>query len=346
MKKIIINKPNDLHIHLRDNNMLNITVKDAEKRFSKILVMPNLINPVVSPIQALSYKERILKYTKILKPEDLLMTIYLTNNTTKKDIIQAKKLGIIGGKLYPSGVTTNSLNGIKDITKIFHILEVMEKYDFPLLIHGEIPNESYDIFDREKIFIDKYLLSIIKNFSNLRIVMEHITTKYAVDIIKELSDNIASTITAHHLLLNRNDIFLNGKINPHHFCAPILKRTKDQDSLIKAAISGNKKFFLGSDSAPHDKNIKECHYGCAGIYTGNCSIELYTEIFDKYNSIHMLENFSSCFGENFYNLNVKKRKKIILEKKNYYIPKTLSYKNITIIPFQANKILKWRLKEY
>ena len=272
---ITITRPDDCHLHLRDNEQMRAVLPFSARQFARAIIMPNLKPPVVTTDMGQAYRQRILEAL----PENLkncfspLMTLYLTDNTKTEEIIRAKNSGIIHGvKLYPAGATTNSDDGVTDIACCYATLETLEKINMPLLVHGEVTDPAVDIFDREKVFIDKVLTPLSRRFTNLRIVFEHITTKDAVDFVSTTSDNIAATITAHHLRHNRNAIFQCG-IRPHYYCLPILKSEQHRQALIKAATSGNKKFFLGTDSAPHARNMKETDCGCAGIFTAHAAIE-------------------------------------------------------------------------
>lgn len=339
---IEIIKPDDMHLHLRDNDLLKLLVPLSARQMGKALIMPNLNPPIIFPLQAIEYKKRIssfIPYGVNFKP---LMTLYLTDNTTDFIIKEAKKLDIVAFKLYPAGATTNSNFGIKNILKKISLLEKIAQNDLILSIHGEVVDNNIDIFDREAVFIDKILSKIIKEIPDLKIVLEHITTKDAVDFIEDSSDNICATVTAHHLLLNRNDL-LSGKINPHNYCLPILKREHHRCSLLKAII-GNKyyKYFLGTDSAPHDIKNKECHCGCAGVFSSPMAIELYTQIFENLGALDKLEKFASINGSKFYGLPIN-IDKIKLEKKENIIPSSFEINDTKIIPFKANEKIFWKM---
>lgn len=333
--------PDDWHVHLRDDDALDVTAKATARCFARAIVMPNLPQPVDTIILANNYRERILKAL----PKDThftpLMTLYLTENLSINDIEQAKNAGIYGVKLYPRGATTGSGHGIIDIKKAYPIFEAMEKCGLNLLVHGEVVNPEVDVFDRETVFIDTILDPIIKHFPNLKIVIEHISTANAVDFVLENSNNIAATITVHHLLLTRNDLLVGG-LHPHHYCLPVIKTKHDQQALIKAAISGNPKFFLGTDSAPHPKGKKENACCAAGIYTAHAAIELYAEVFDKADALNKLEGFASFFGADFYNL-PRNTQKITLQRSSWQVPEFIPYQNTQLIPFRAGENIDWKL---
>ncbi len=303
--KIIISNPNDMHVHFRDNEMLKLVVPETDKIYENCIVMPNTVPPITNREMAKDYKLRINKYIKNnLNP---LMTLYLNENTDENDMIRAFKDKIIFAvKLYPQGATTNSDKGVKNLKNIFPLLRKMEINKIPLLIHGEDTDEKIDIFDREKSFIDKYLTKIVNKFPKLKVTLEHITTSEAVQYVKETT-NLGASITPHHLASNRNDMLVSG-IRPHLYCLPILKRRKHQEELIKVATSGNEKFFLGTDSAPHEIKHKENICGCAGVFNTINSIEIITQIFDEANSLSQLENFVSKNSASFYKIPFSKKK--------------------------------------
>ena len=340
INKISIRKPNDMHVHFRDNDMLSIVVPETDKIYQTCVVMPNLAPPITSKKMAMDYLSRIEKHIKNgLKP---LMTLYLTENIDIDDMINAfKSKNIIALKLYPQGATTNSEKGVKNFKNIFKILSSMEEHNIPLLVHGEDTDKNIDIFDREKSFIDKHLSKIIHFFPKLRIVLEHITTSDAVQFVKE-QNNIAATITPHHLASNRNDMLVGG-VRPHLYCLPILKKRSHQDELIKIATSGNKKFFLGTDSAPHDIKLKENDCGCAGVFNTVNSLEILTQIFDEQNCLENLENFVSTNSCDFYKL-PKNELKISLIKTNIPIQfkSNLKMHDINLKIYQPNFPIFWK----
>ena len=341
--------PDDFHHHFRDNEFLNDTVYHAMKRFGRCIVMPNTIPPIRNKLDADNYFKRITEsyiYNKNHNSKNHnsfqpLMTLYLTDKTTPQDIIDAKQYGILACKLYPAGATTNSEYGVTDITNITNVLQTMSEQEIILLVHCEVTDKKYDIFDREKYGIEMMLRPIINKFQDLKVVMEHITTEEGVEFVKNCGPNVAATITAHHLLYNRNHLLVGG-VKPHLYCLPILKTEKDRHSLLEAATSGNPKFFLGTDSAPHIIGNKESACGCAGVFTGHAAIELYAEAFDKVNKLHMLEGFSSIYGANFYGLPINKQK--IKLKKSYdgiKIPDKYNFGNSFVKPLRAGELIHW-----
>jgi len=332
INSIKIRKPNDFHHHLRDGDMLDITVNECFNRFNYVVVMPNLKPPIYTIEQANQYKSRIREVNNKGTP---LMTLYLSKIISEEDLRSFKNNKyMIGIKYYPKAATTNSEHGVSNIKDVFHILKIMEQENIPLLIHGESIKKNVDIFDKEHIFLEEELLIIIKNFPKLRIVLEHITTKKAVDFV--LQHNIHATITPHHLLLDRNDIFKNG-INPHLYCLPILKRSNDREALLEAALSGKPNFFLGTDSAPHCESHKLTSCGCAGIFNCTVAIEIITTLFNKYNKLENLEKFVSTNGCDFYNLKYNEDFVLITNEK-WVVPE--KYGNI--VPLCAGKYLEWK----
>ncbi|MGA2654946.1 MAG: dihydroorotase [Gammaproteobacteria bacterium] len=341
MDKITLTLPDDWHVHLRDGDALNVTVPATARCFGRAIVMPNLPNPVDDIAKANTYKQHILQAL----PKDFaftpLMTLYLTENLSIDSINHAKENGIYGVKLYPRGATTGSGHGIVDINKAYPLFAAMEKCGLNLLVHGEVVDPSVDVFDREAVFIDTILEPIIKQFPNLKIVVEHISTAKAVDFVLAHSKNIAATITAHHLLLTRNDLLVGG-LHPHHYCLPVIKTKQDQEALIKAATSGNPKFFLGTDSAPHPKGKKESACCAAGIFTAHAAIELYAEVFDKANALDKLEAFASFYGADFYGL-PRHQNKITLQKSSWQVPESIPYQHTQLVPFRAGEHIDWKL---
>lgn len=340
MNNLTIIQPDDWHCHLRDDLYLKRTVRDTAAQFKRAIVMPNLQSPIVNVDQAREYKKRITQFIPNSSDFQPLMTLYLTENLSPEIINDAKKSGIIFAcKYYPAGTTTNAAAGISDSKNIFGVLEQMQSVDMPLCIHGESIAKDADIFDREKLFLAE-LKIISNNFPKLRIILEHISTKAAVDFILDAPKNMAATITPHHLHYNRNDLFHHG-IRPHYYCMPILKRVDDQNALIQAAISGNAKFFLGTDSAPHAQNKKESACGCAGIYSAHAAMAFYAEIFDKYDALNRLENFASVYGAEFYQLPINKNK-MTLVKNPHIIPEKLSFGDTQLIPMKAGETVFWQ----
>ena len=340
--QITLIRPDDWHLHLRDGAALQAVLPDSARQFARAIVMPNLRPPVTTTELAIAYRERILAALPKGVSFEPLMTLYLTDNTTADEIKRAKVSGIIHGiKLYPAGATTNSDAGVSDLANCTQALEAMQDVGLPLLVHAEVTDTDVDIFDREKVFIDRHMISLLKNFPKLNIIFEHITTKDAADFVAESSKNVAATITAHHLLMNRNDMFKGG-IQPHHYCLPILKRESHRQALVKAATSGNAKFFLGTDSAPHAKHTKEAACGCAGMYTAHAAIELYAEAFEAANSLDKLEAFASFYGADFYGL-PRNTAQITLQKTSWTVPNELPMANESLVPLRAGQQVLWKL---
>lgn len=340
---ITIARPDDWHVHLRDGEVLKNTVADTSRYFGRAIVMPNLVPPVTNAELAKSYYDRIMAASpsKHFQP---LMVLYLTDNTSAQDIIEAKESGIVyAAKLYPAGATTNSSSGVTDVAKLKAVFAAMQSVGMPLLIHGEVTTDDIDIFDREQVFIDTILAPLVASYPDLKVVLEHITTKNAVDFVQSAGKNVAATITAHHLLFNRNHMLVGG-IRSHYFCLPILKRNIHQQALIGAATSGNDKFFLGTDSAPHAQHAKESACGCAGCYTAHAAIELYTEVFEQENALDKLEAFASLNGPAFYQLPVNEDK-ITLIKKAWQVPATLSFGNDVVVPIRGNDSITWQVED-
>ncbi len=338
MKTLTITRPDDCHLHVRNGAILKTVLPHTARQFARAIIMPNLKPPVTTVAQAFAYREEILQAI----PEGVnftpLMTLYLTASTTIDEIkLAAECEHIHAVKLYPAGATTNSDAGVADVTKIYPLLAALEKYDLPLLIHGEVTDDDCDIFDREQVFIERYLIDIVAHFPALRIVLEHVTTKEAVEFVEAASDKIAATITPQHLLFNRNAM-LAGGIKPHFYCLPILKRETHRLALVKAATSGNPKFFLGTDSAPHLTHLKENSCGCAGCYSAFAALELYVEAFEKVSALDKLEGFASFYGADFYGL-PRNSGTVTLEKCDWIIP--ASYDAIT--PLKPGGLLYWKM---
>ena len=339
--QITITQPDDWHLHLRDGEVLNHVAPFTAKQFARAIIMPNLNPPVTTVVQAVEYLDRILAAVEGSDFEPL-MTLYLTDNTSADEIIAARKSCFIKGlKLYPAGATTNSDAGVTDIRLCDNALEAMQKAGLPLLIHGEVTDPQVDIFDRENVFIERTLQPLIQRFPELKIVFEHITTKEAADFVRQSGDYIAATITPQHLLLNRNALFQGG-LQPHNYCLPVLKRDVHRQALLEVIRSGNKKFFLGTDSAPHAKHKKESACGCAGIFSAHAAIEIYTSIFDQQNSLDKLEAFASFNGPDFYGL-PRNSKTIDLIKQDWQIPEEYSLGTDKLVPFLAGQTINWKL---
>ena len=343
MKQLSITKPDDWHLHLRDGNALTTTVGFSSRQFGRAIVMPNLSPPITTVSDAVLYQQRIIQARPANNTFQPLMTLYLTDSTPVSEIMKVSKNNTVyAAKLYPAGATTNSDNGVTDINKLATIFEAMQKTKLPLLVHAEVTDSSIDIFDREQVFIDRHLSKIRAQFPDLKIVLEHATTKQAIDFVLA-NDNTAATLTPQHLLLNRNDL-LAGGIRPHNYCLPILKREEHRQALLKAATSGNPKFFLGTDSAPHATDAKESSCGCAGCFSAHAAIELYAEVFDKENALDKLEGFSSFFGADFYHL-PRNKDKITLVKEAWQAPESYPFIEQTIVPFRQAIPLQWSIKQ-
>ncbi|WP_018015281.1 dihydroorotase [Teredinibacter turnerae] len=336
-------RPDDWHIHLRDGTALETTVPHAAASFARAIIMPNLVPPVTNAEEALAYRARIEAQIPADTPFEPLMVLYLTNNTTPETIAAAKAAGVVACKLYPAGATTNSASGVTDIQHIYPALEEMERQGVLLLLHGEVTDSAIDIFDREAVFIERTLRKVVADFPKLKIVLEHITTQQAAEFVAQAPDNVAATITAHHLLYNRNHM-LAGGIRPHYYCLPILKRQTHQQALVAAATSGSPKFFLGTDSAPHAKSRKEAACGCAGSYTAFAAIELYAEAFEDAGALDRLEGFASHFGPDFYGL-PRNSDTITLRREPWSVPDTLTFGDESLVPVKAGETLNWRVQK-
>ena len=342
MNKITLTRPDDWHLHLRDGAALKAVLPDTAKQFARAIVMPNLRPPVTTTALAQAYRERILQALPAGMAFEPLMTLYLTDNTTADEIIQAKRSGIVHGvKLYPAGATTNSDSGVTSLDKCSNALQAMQEVGMPLLAHAEVTDADVDVFDREKVFIDRHMKPLLQKYPNLKVVFEHITTRDAAEFVASASANVAATITAHHLLMNRNDMFKGG-IQPHHYCLPILKREEHRLALVRAAIGGNPKFFLGTDSAPHAKHTKEAACGCAGMYTAHTAIELYAEAFENANALDKLEGFASFYGADFYGL-PRNIAQITLAKEKQLVPESLPFDGGDLVPLRAGQSVAWRM---
>ncbi len=342
MDYLTITRPDDWHIHLRDGAALATTVPHVAAQFGRAIVMPNLLPPITTTADAEAYRQRILAARPAGSEFEPLMTLYLTNNTPADEIRKAKASGIVHGvKLYPAGATTNSDSGVTDLEKVYDTLAAMQEVDLPLLVHGEVTTPDIDVFDREKAFIEQKLAPLTERFPNLRIVFEHITTKDAADFVLFASERIAATITAHHLLLNRNDMLVGG-IRPHHYCLPVLKRERHRQALLEVATSGNPKFFLGTDSAPHARGAKESDCGCAGVYTAFAAIELYAEAFESIGALGKLDGFAGRHGAQFYGLPVSEQT-LSLTRREWAVPKEFAFGDDVVVPLRAGGELVWQL---
>jgi dihydroorotase len=341
--ELTITRPDDWHAHLRDGAALEHTCADLARYFGRVIVMPNLSPPATTVAEAATYRDRILDAMAPLERRfEPLMTLYLTDRTDAAEISLAAASSFVHAvKLYPAGATTNSAAGVAHLEGLYNTLAAMEEADLPLLVHGEVTDHDIDIFDREKVFIDRHLAPIAERFPGLRIVFEHITTRDAVAFVREARAGVAATITAHHLLFNRNDMLVGG-IRPHYFCLPILKRNIHQLELQEAATSGNPRFFLGTDSAPHSTGNKETRCGCAGVYTAHAAIELYAEVFEQLGALHALEGFASHFGPDFYRL-PRNTDTITLRREEWRVPEQLPLGRDFLTPLRAGENMPWRV---
>ncbi|MDR3397132.1 MAG: dihydroorotase [Pandoraea sp.] len=341
--ELTITRPDDWHLHVRDGDVLKSVLPDTARQFGRAIIMPNLKPPVTTTEHAAAYRERILAARPAGNTFEPLMTLYLTDNTPGDEIRRAKASGFVHGvKLYPAGATTNSDAGVTDLAKCRGALEAMQEVGMPLLVHGEVTSSDIDIFDREKVFIDKVMSPLRRDFPGLKVVFEHITTKDAAEYVAQAEGPIAATITAHHLLYNRNAIFTGG-IRPHYYCLPVLKRETHREALVKAATSGSARFFLGTDSAPHARGVKEAACGCAGCYTALHAVELYVEAFDKADALDKFEGFASFHGPDFYEL-PRNADKITLVREDWELPAELPMGDTTVVPLRAGEVIGWKLK--
>ncbi len=342
MNKLTITRPDDWHLHLRDGETLKAVLPDTAHRFARAIVMPNLRPPVTNFDLALAYRERILEALPNGLQFEPLMTLYLTDNTTGAEIKKASESGFVHAvKYYPAGATTNSDSGVTDLNKCSQVFEVMQNLGMPLLMHGEVTDGDVDVFDREKVFIDRNMKPLLARFPELKVVFEHITTRDAAQFVTAAPANVAATITPHHLLMNRNAMFAGG-MRPHHYCLPILKREEHRQALVEAAISGSPKFFLGTDSAPHPKSAKESACGCAGMYSAHAAIELYAEVFDAENALAKLEAFASFYGADFYGL-PRNQDQITLVKESWQVPAEMEFGDDLLVPLRAGQSVQWRM---
>ena len=341
MTDLTLTRPDDWHVHLRDGDALTHTCADMARYFGRVIVMPNLTPPVTTVAEAEAYRDRILAAMEGLPRQfEPLMVLYLTDQTSGDEIRKAAESDFVHAvKLYPAGATTNSDAGVADLGSLYPTLEAMEEVDLPLLIHGEVTDAEIDIFDREHVFIERHLAPITQRFPSLRVVLEHITTEDAVTFVEGASDKVAATITAHHLLYNRNEMLVGG-IRPLYYCLPILKRRRHQEALIKAATSGNPKFFLGTDSAPHATHTKENSCGCAGAYTAHAALELYAEVFEQEGKLDLLEGFASHFGPDFYGL-PRNTDTITLTRHAWDVPAQLPLGDSVLTPIRGGDSVNW-----
>jgi dihydroorotase len=341
--KITIRRPDDWHLHVRDAVALQTVVPHTAHRFGRAIIMPNLNPPVTSTVDALAYRERILAAVPSGSEFEPLMTLYLTDNTSSAEIHKAQDSGFIHAvKYYPAGATTNSDSGVTAIENVFPVLETLQEIGMPLLVHGEVTDPDVDVFDREAVFIDRVLAPLVKRLPDLKLVLEHVSTRQGIEFVMNGSDHIAGTLTAHHLLMNRNAIFAGG-IRPHNYCLPVLKREQHRLALLEAATSGNPKFFLGTDSAPHSQAAKETSCGCAGLYTAHAAIELYAEAFDQAGALDRLEGFASCHGADFYGL-PRNESSITLSKTTWEVPGSYPLGKEKLIPMRSGETVGWTIE--
>ncbi|MEY3673644.1 MAG: hypothetical protein RJB47_352 [Pseudomonadota bacterium] len=341
MQTLTLTRPDDWHVHLRDGDALNTVVPHTAAQFARAIVMPNLKPPVTSTAMALAYKQRILSALPAGMAFEPLMTLYLTDNMPADEIHRAHEAGVAAVKLYPAGATTNSSAGVTDIRHTHATLEAMQRVGMPLLVHGEVTDSEVDLFDREAVFIDRHLQPLRRDFPELKIVFEHITTKEAAQYVAQAGVFTAATITAHHLLYNRNALFLGG-VRPHYYCLPVLKREVHRQALVQAATSGSDRFFLGTDSAPHPAHLKEHASGCAGCYTALSALELYAEAFDSVGALGQLEGFASVHGPAFYGL-PRNQGTVTLTRKTWTLPESVSFGEASLKPLRGGEELHWQL---
>lgn len=342
--RLELTRPDDWHLHLRDGEALAAVLPDTARRFARAIVMPNLKPPVTTVAAARDYRARILAALPHGASFEPLMTLYLTDRTPADEIAAAKASGFVHAvKYYPAGATTNSENGVTDWQKARPALAAMERHELPLLLHGEVTDGDVDVFDRERVFLDRQLTPLLRDFPGLRVVLEHVTTADAVDFVRTAGPRVAATITAHHLLWNRNEMFRGG-MRPHAYCLPVLKRERHRQALLAAATGDDKRFFLGTDSAPHARHTKEADCGCAGVYTAHAGIELYAEAFEQAGALDRLEAFASLRGPDFYRL-PRNRDRITLEKAAWTVPASLPFGQHTLVPMRAGQAMPWRLAD-
>jgi dihydroorotase len=342
MSTLTLQRPDDWHVHLRDGVALAAVVKFTARRFGRAIVMPNLKPPIATTAAARTYRERILAALPEKSPFEPLLTLYLTDATAPEEIDRARAAGFVHGvKLYPAGATTHSAAGVTDIAKVYRVLARMEEVGMPLLVHGETPHPEVDLFDRETHFIDTVLVPLLTRFPGLRVVVEHITTVRAVEFVTTARAGVVATITPQHLLHNRNAMF-SGGIRPHYYCLPIFKRERDREALLAAASGGNPRFFLGTDSAPHERATKENACGCAGMFTAHAALELYAEAFESVGRLDRLEPFASHFGADFYGL-PRHDTTITLIKEPWVPPETYDFGGGALVPYRAGESIAWRL---
>lgn len=343
MNRIVLTAPDDWHVHVRDGSALASVVPHSARQFARALIMPNLKPPVTTVVEALRYRERILGAIPPQYAFMPYMSLYLTEATSPDEVRRAAETPeVLSFKLYPAGATTNSESGVASLEKIYPVLECMERHDVPLQVHGEVTDAEVDIFDREARFIEAHLAPITRRFPGLRVVLEHVTTREGVDFVRAAGENVAATITAHHLLYNRNAL-LAGGVRPHFYCLPVLKREQHRQALLDAATGGNPQFFLGTDSAPHPRQAKESACGCAGCYTAHAAMELYAEAFETAGALERLDAFASRHGADFFRL-PRNEGQIELRRETWSVPETLAIGADELVPLRAGETLAWRMR--
>ena len=339
--RLTLTRPDDWHLHVRDGDALHTVVPHTARQFGRAIIMPNLRPPVTTAEQAVAYRERIRAAVPASLSFEPLMTLYLTDNLPPAEIARARQAGVVAAKLYPAGATTNSDAGVTDLKKIYPVLEAMQKAGMLLLVHGEVTSADIDLFDREAVFIDRHLIPLRRDFPGLKVVFEHITTREAAQYVNDGNELLGATITAHHLLYNRNAIFTGG-IRPHYYCLPVLKRETHRQALVQAATGGHPRFFLGTDSAPHPAHLKEHATGCAGCYTAHAALELYAEAFDAAGALDQLEAFASLNGADFYGL-PRNTGTVTLEKTSWTPPESFAFGAGELKPLRSGESLAWRM---
>jgi dihydroorotase len=342
--RLQITQPDDWHLHLRDGRAMANVVGQSARVFARAVIMPNLQPPITTTSEALAYRERIVAALPEKLVFEPLMTLYLTDLTSPQEIARAAcRREIVGVKLYPAGATTNSEAGVTDVARVLPTLAAMAEHEMPLLVHGEVTDPSIDIFDREKVFIDRVLEPLVEEVPGLRVVFEHVTTSEAVAWVLSAPSPVAATITPHHLLLDRNAIFAGG-LSPHHYCLPVLKRDRHREALVWAATSGNPRFFLGTDSAPHPRHLKQAAHGCAGIFSAHSALELYAEAFENAGELDKLEAFSSHHGADFYRL-ARNKGTVTLVQEEWTVPVSYSFGDHELVPLRAGESVRWKVVE-
>ncbi len=341
LQEITLTRPDDWHLHVRDGQALKTVVPHTAAQFARAIIMPNLRPPVTTAAQAMAYRERISAAVPFGSEFQPLMTLYLTDNMPPAEIVRAKQAGVVAVKLYPAGATTNSDAGVTQLNRTYKTLEAMQREGLPLLVHGEVADPAVDVFDREAVFLETQLIPLRRDLPELKIVVEHITTREAAQYVRDVDGFVAATVTAHHLLFNRNALFTGG-IRPHYYCLPVLKREAHRLALVEAATSGNPKFFLGTDSAPHPAHLKEHASGCAGCYTAHAALELYAEAFDSAGALDRLEAFASFHGADFYGL-PRNRGTVTLRRETWTPPETFPFGDAQLKPLRSGEALAWRL---